>query len=171
MPSSWARRASHVIESPVHRMRQVCERLSPGYHPAHSQDRKLLRGLCFKVTAKEMKPLCKVGCINAESASMCALRCDHGFKTASAEIDQDRCQRCGLCVSACPTGVISALNASEGPHHCREVQGMQHLRAGVPGRGHFRKVKEPYIVNEGKCIGCGLCIAKCPSDAIERIIS
>ena len=130
-------------------------------------------GCVSKDTAKEMKPLCKVGCIKCGiCVDVCPFDAITVSKTASAEIDQDRCQRCGLCVSACPTGVISALRMPQKVRIIAEkCKGCSICEQVCPAEAISGKVKEPYIVNEGKCIGCGLCIAKCPSDAIERIIS
>jgi NADP-reducing hydrogenase subunit HndC len=75
-------------------------------------------------------------------------------------------------VSACPTGVITALRvpakARVIPEKCK---GCSICEQVCPAEAISGKVKEPYLVNEGKCIGCGLCVSKCPADAIERIFS
>lgn len=53
-----------------------------------------------------------------------------------AEIDQDTCSQCGLCLQRCPFGAIA--EADEGG----------------------------YMVVTARCFGCGLCASSCPVEAI-----
>lgn len=55
-------------------------------------------------------------------------------------IDQDRCDRDGLCTKVCPTGTI-----------------VQQNRDTLPG-----------TTDEDRCIACGQCVAVCPRDAIAH---
>ena len=130
-------------------------------------------GCISKDIAKDMKPLCKVGCIKCGiCADICPFEAITVSKDASAVIEQSKCNRCGLCVSVCPTGIIAAVRMPGkvriSPEKCK---GCSICEQVCPVEAISGKVKEPYLVNEGKCIGCGLCIEKCPADAIERIIS
>lgn len=54
-----------------------------------------------------------------------------------AVIDRNVCVACGVCMKACPKGVISIY------------------------RGCFA------VVDEVKCVGCGLCAKACPAGCIE----
>ncbi|MHA1448607.1 MAG: hydrogenase iron-sulfur subunit [Candidatus Hodarchaeales archaeon] len=58
-----------------------------------------------------------------------------------AEVNEDLCYHCGLCVSSCPYGAIEAVE--------------------VPNPG--MKV----VVNKETCMGCGLCVTTCPVSAIS----
>ena len=55
-------------------------------------------------------------------------------------INADECVGCGICVDACPQGVLE-----------------------VPGR-------TAEVVNEEACIGCGECLEECPMGAITEIV-
>ncbi len=57
----------------------------------------------------------------------------------SFTIVEEKCRKCSLCAKQCPTGAIS----------------------GVPG-------KEPYVIDQSKCIQCGACYTSCRFDAIVR---
>jgi len=56
-----------------------------------------------------------------------------------AEIDPDRCEACGICADE--RCQVHAIESGE----------------------------EAYRVIEEKCIGCGLCIGTCPSEAIQLV--
>jgi 2-oxoglutarate ferredoxin oxidoreductase subunit delta len=57
---------------------------------------------------------------------------------------QERCKGCGLCVQACPKGIIRLSGAINGQaYHYAEVAEME------------------------KCIGCGFCALMCPDVAIK----
>ncbi|MDR2108975.1 MAG: 4Fe-4S binding protein [Coriobacteriales bacterium] len=54
-------------------------------------------------------------------------------------INTDECSACGICVDACPQGVLDIVgNAAS-------------------------------VVNEDACIACGDCMEECPMGAIEEI--
>lgn len=55
------------------------------------------------------------------------------------EIDQEKCQRCGLCAERCPVGAITYTK------------------------------KEVPVVDTDRCIGCGVCRPTCPTDAAMLI--
>lgn len=63
-----------------------------------------------------------------------------------AETGTPRCTACGMCVRACPHGVIS------------DVEG--------EGKGKEKRVTQ-YSYNLGRCVFCRLCVEACPFDAIE----
>ena len=52
------------------------------------------------------------------------------------EIDTDECSGCGICVDACPEGVLDIVGSTAA------------------------------VVNEDSCIECGECVEECPMGAI-----
>jgi nitroreductase/NAD-dependent dihydropyrimidine dehydrogenase PreA subunit len=58
------------------------------------------------------------------------------------DVDHDKCTRDGICVEACPLGLL-VLDSEQGP---QVRQGFSHL-----------------------CIGCGHCVASCPQGALDNI--
>ncbi len=61
------------------------------------------------------------------------------WRTETPIIDKEVCARCGLCVSFCPEGAISALNRD------------------------FPSIDLCF------CKGCGICSYECPSKAIKMV--
>ena len=62
-------------------------------------------------------------------------------------INKDRCKGCGICIGACPKGLIqisSDLNKYN---------------------NHYAQ----YIDNDNKCVGCQICAKSCPDIAICEV--
>ena len=55
---------------------------------------------------------------------------------AAPEIDTDECSGCGICVDACPEGVLDIVGSTAA------------------------------VVHEDSCIECGECVEECPMGAI-----
>lgn len=68
-------------------------------------------------------------------------RCPAGAcsKLKKIEIDATLCKGCTKCTKSCPVDAISG------------------------------KVKEPFVINQEKCIKCGACITTCPFNAIKEV--
>ena len=69
-----------------------------------------------------------------------------------AVIDQDKCIKCGRCVSMCQYGAILHL---ERP--CAKACGMHAIESDEYGRAD---------IDQEKCVSCGMCLANCPFGAI-----
>lgn len=123
--------------------------------------------------SKDMKQLCKVGCIKCGiCADVCPFDAISVAKDKAAQIDQAKCQTCGLCVSVCPTSVIGFVHTPVKVHVIDEkCKGCGICASVCPVDAISGIIKQPYTVNQSRCIGCGMCIDMCPADAIERNIS
>ena len=58
----------------------------------------------------------------------------------------EKCIACGICVNACPNGVIKVESYKNEAN---------------------KKVLENYKMSLGYCLFCGLCVESCPTDAIN----
>ena len=95
---------------------------------------------------------CTYGCLGFGS---CAEVCPEqaiSVQNGVAVVNRSRCVSCGLCVKACPRGLISLIPES------------RVIRVQCSNRDKGPQVKK---VCAAGCIGCGLCAKQCESDAIE----
>ncbi len=91
------------------------------------------------------------GCL----AHPCKEVCPKGaitFRGGRSEIDQEKCIKCGKCVSVCQ---YSAIVKQERP--CAKACGMNAISSDEYGRAE---------IDQEKCVSCGMCLANCPFGAI-----
>jgi ferredoxin len=65
----------------------------------------------------------------------------------SPEVDRERCNGCGKCVTACPVEAMGLVSAND------------------PNAPRKRTVR----VEEGACLGCGVCVPTCPPEALRLV--
>ena len=75
------------------------------------------------------------------------------FADGKSVIDQEKCVKCGKCITACP---YSAIIRQERP--CAKACGMNAIRADEYGRAD---------IDQEKCVSCGMCLVNCPFGAIS----
>lgn len=91
------------------------------------------------------------GCL----AHPCKEVCPKGaisIKNGKSHIDEDKCIKCGKCVSVCPYNAIIHLKRP-----CAEACGMKAISSDEYGRAE---------IDQDKCVSCGMCLANCPFGAI-----
>ncbi len=91
------------------------------------------------------------GCLAHPCQEVCP-RDAISFVEGKSVIDQDKCIKCGKCVSACPYNAILRL---ERP--CAKACGMNAITSDEYGRAD---------IDQEKCVSCGMCLANCPFGAI-----
>ncbi|MCD7957560.1 MAG: 4Fe-4S dicluster domain-containing protein [Lachnospiraceae bacterium] len=112
----------------------------------------IIKFACHKCPDNQMKvtDACQ-GCL----AHPCREVCPKGaiaFQNGRSVIDQEKCIKCGKCMTACPYGAILKL---ERP--CAKACGMKAIGTDEYGRAD---------IDQDKCVSCGMCLANCPFGAI-----
>jgi len=123
---------------------------------------------------------CDYGCLGGGS---CKAACDFDavvMKDGIAKIDKNKCTACGMCVPACPRGLIVMV-----PHKssvrvaCNSHDEAKVVRAGckvgcincricekVCGFAAIKSYNLLAEVDYERCTECGLCVTKCPTKCI-----
>ena len=101
-------------------------------------------------THYEVTNMCQ-GCL----AHHCYHACPKGaisFNRGKAQIDQEKCIKCGRCKQSCS---YQAIIKFERP--CTEACGMNAITSDERGRAQ---------IDQDKCVSCGMCLVNCPFAAI-----
>jgi len=125
---------------------------------------------------------CQEGCLGLGSCvKACSFQAIHMGADHLPVVDEDSCTGCGSCAKACPRGVVAMVSAESTvvvrcTSHDRGRAVRENCQAGciackacekVCQEGAIQVVEGLAIIDAKKCIGCGLCVAKCPSKCIE----
>ena len=91
------------------------------------------------------------GCLGHPCTVECPKDAIH-IENGRSVIDQEKCIKCGRCVSACP---YNAIVKQERP--CMAACGVNAIGSDEYGRAE---------INYDKCVSCGMCLVNCPFGAI-----
>lgn len=129
---------------------------------------------------------CGTGCCGFKTCEkVCPADAIHVQEEKYAFVDQDKCIKCGLCVTNCPKSVIvkvpshaSILVACQNHGKGKEVKSICSvgcIACGICSKvcpnGAITMVDNLPVIDYAKCKGadCGLCVKKCPCGTIVRI--
>ncbi len=91
------------------------------------------------------------GCLAHPCSEVCP-RDAISFVHGKSVIDEEKCIKCGKCVSVCP---YNAIIQQKRP--CAESCGMHAIGSDEYGRAE---------IDQERCVSCGMCLANCPFGAI-----
>jgi len=81
------------------------------------------------------------------------------MKNGKAVIDESKCIDCGICAKQCPFVAIHEIELVDSTSEVSEEI--------LPEKTDSAEVKQSvYVVNSESCIGCAICVRKCPVQAI-----
>jgi Na+-translocating ferredoxin:NAD+ oxidoreductase RNF subunit RnfB len=115
----------------------------------------------------DVKKKCQVGCI---ACGICVRTCPvEAIKIDNnlARIDHNKCIVCGLFKNAPP--VRSMISFRCAPHIDRQCAGIDVCSKVCPVNAISGDPKAVHVVDQSKCIGCGMCAARCPKKAIDMV--
>lgn len=129
------------------------------------------------------KKACAFGCLGSGT---CEIVCAHGAIKVNddvANIDQEKCIKCGLCFKNCPKSIIAKIPVSAKVYvdcstKCRGKEVMDACKAGCIGCGICAKncpngaitmIDNLPVIDYGKCVGCYSCVSRCPRKVIKKI--
>ncbi len=92
------------------------------------------------------------GCLAHPCQEVCPKDAISFDKHGKSVIDQEKCIKCGKCMSVCP---YNAIMKRERP--CAKACGMNAISSDEYGRAQ---------IDQEKCVSCGMCLANCPFGAI-----
>ena len=102
---------------------------------------------------------CAEGCLGCGTCvEACRLKAIHINDFGVAQVDPEKSVGCGLCIEKCPRGVIGLHRPD-----CRIVPLCSNTQKGIDPKTKTG-AKTACDVS---CIACGLCVKKCPADAIH----
>ena len=129
------------------------------------------------------RKVCAFGCLGSGT---CETVCSHGaikVRNGVANIDQEKCIRCGLCFKNCPKSLIMKIPKSAKIYvdcstKCRGKEVMDACTKGCIGcgicaknceAGAIKMVDNLPVIDYDKCTGCLTCLNKCPRKVIKDI--
>jgi len=89
------------------------------------------------------------------------------------EIDEDKCNGCGLCIPDCHEGALRIVNGKAKLVSELYCDGLGNCLGHCPEDAIFRVNKEQHAIGRyvdtdyGKCVGCHICAEVCPSGYIK----
>jgi len=98
-----------------------------------------------------------IGCTICVRKTQCptdAIEMNNG----KAVIDPSKCIACGVCAIQCPVSAISETEI---------VNTSQIEEVNTAVEDTIRVVENLYVVDKEACIGCTICVQKCPTNAIS----
>lgn len=96
---------------------------------------------------------CPTGClIFGDCVEACVFDAIHIGSDGLPKIDMEKCTGCGLCVKACPRGVLSLFSV--------DIPLLLGCKSALPG-------PDARKVCDRACIACGICEKACPTGAIK----
>lgn len=146
-------------------------------------ERSLLDGDCSQALAKYPEGIleCERGCLGLGSCvNSCRLKAIQINSYGVAEVDPGKCVGCGLCVKACPKGLIGMIlpentimprcsNLDQGPA-ARKVCAVSCIACRICEKNcpadAVMVIENHAVINEERCIACGMCAVKCPRGVI-----